>query len=315
MIEIDPALLEDFERALVPERPGSVAGRARIVGHGEISTVFLIASRPDLVVKRMAGFTAPAEAERYRAGIDEYCALLRERGIDVLETASVPVTSRRGAPVVYLVQPAVDPRRIGNALLREAGDGDLRALLRAIFERMAGVWARNGGGAGTSADGRPLVGLDAQLSNWAWEGAGRLRYLDVSTPFVRRRGRELLDPEPGLRSLPPPVAWAVRRFVLRGVIDRYYDLREVAKDIVANFFKEGRRDRIPLALDEVNRWLGKVRPGAAPLAESEVARYYALDERIWKGFLALRRLHRAIQSRVMGLSYEYVLPEPERAAR
>jgi hypothetical protein len=310
---VDAAFLEAFEDRLVPERPESFAGRASVVGQGEISTVFAIEGREDVVLKRMAGFEGRAEVDDYCAAVAAYCAALAERGIAALETECVPARSARGASVVYLVQPRLPARAIGNAVLREAGEAEVAALLAAVFDALDGLWERNARARAGGAE-EPLVGIDAQISNWAWlpgedGAAARLRYIDVSTPFLRRRGREAMNAELGLRSMPAPLAWAVRRFALAGVIERYYDPREVAKDIAANFVKEGRRDRIALALAEANRRLARARPPAPPLGEAEVARYYALDARIWGGFLAARRIQRALATRVFGRPYEYLLPE------
>jgi hypothetical protein len=56
-----------------------------------------------------------------------------------------------------------------------------------------------------------------------------------------------------------------------------------------------------------------VRAGERPIGADEVERYYRLDARIWRGFLAARRLHRAVRSRLLGFPYEYILPDPARA--
>jgi hypothetical protein len=197
-------------------------------------------------------------------------------------------------------------------VVKTAPEADLRALLRAVFAALERVWAAN-----ERVAAEPLLGLDAQLSNWASVPRGtdsaRLVYFDVSTPFVRRGGREMLDPEIGLRAMPAPIAWAVRRFALAEVVERYYDLRSVVRDLVANLIKEGARPALATALDEANRFLGRARAGERPIGADEVERYYRLDARIWRGFLTARRLHRAFRSRLLGRPYEYILPDPARA--
>jgi hypothetical protein len=134
--------------------------------------------------------------------------------------------------------------------------------------------------------------------------------MDVGTPFIRRDGQEVLAAEIGLRAMPAPLAWIVRRFLLDQVIDRYYSLRHVVKDLAANFIKEGRDDRIPLALEEINAWLaGPMQVAAArPLGEAGVRRYYRSDARTWIFFQAARRIDRAVQTRLLRRRYDYVLP-------
>jgi hypothetical protein len=309
LIPVDPGFLEAFEERLDPARPVRPSTGATIIGYGEISTVLAVTGRDDVIVKRMAGFRTQGEVEAYCELVEEYCTLLRQRGVEVVATACQPIASRRNGRSVYLIQPRLPAAAIGNAILGQARGDDVKPLIQAVLERLAPVWAAN-----AEAD-RPQVGLDGQISNWAWIDGDprscRPVYLDVGTPLVRRGGQEAMDPELALRAMPAPMAWVVRRFLLQRVLDRYHELRSVVKDLVANFIKEGRADCLPVALEQINAWLtGPMAPhGLAPLSEAEVQSDYAFDARMWTYFQACRRTDRWLKTRLLRRRYEYILPE------
>lgn len=314
---VDEAFVRAFEERLDPADPLRPETGARIIGYGEISTVLAIDGREDVVFKRMAGFRDDREVVVYCRLVDLYCAHLTELGIDVVPTGYVAVESGRrrdrGGRAVYLLQPRLDAACFGNAILREGDDGSLDALLASVLDRLGRVWARN-----LRAHDDLVMGLDGQISNWAWlagpDGSYRPYYIDVGSPLMRRDGVEQLQAELGLRAMPAPLAWLFGRFVLGGVLDRYYDLREVLKDLVGNFIKEGRPDRMDAALARVNGWLagkGAAATGAsaAPIGAHEVRAYYRSDAWIWRVFQGFRRADRFVVTRVLRRRYDYVLPE------
>lgn len=296
---IDPALLTDFEARLDPARPLAPELGASIIGYGEISTVFTLAAAEGVVLKRMAGFREP-EVAPYVAAVERYCRRLAARGVEVVPTACVPVARAPRHPVVYVVQAALPAGTIGHRVVRDASDDEVRDLLAAVIDRIALVFSDHPDGA--------RVGLDAQISNWAWVD-GRPVYLDVSTPLMRAPEdgfRECLDPNIALRSMPLPLAWVFKRWALQSVLDRYYDVREVIKDIAANFIKEGRPDRVPLALTAAAPLLSA--RNLPRLEADEVARYYRGDARIWRWFQRARRADRWWTTRALRRPYDYILP-------
>ena len=56
---------------------------------------------------------------------------------------------------------------------------------------------------------------------------------------MRRNGVEQLDTELFLRSAPAFLRWVLRLFVLQDVVERYYDVRRVIVDLVANLTRKG----------------------------------------------------------------------------
>jgi len=83
-MKIDVDLLKEFESGLEPSRPEASKIPAKVLGYGEISTVFQIEGQEDFACKRMPIFQSQEELDQYRVLYDEYNQLLKDRiGIDV----------------------------------------------------------------------------------------------------------------------------------------------------------------------------------------------------------------------------------------
>lgn len=311
MRSFDRDLLADFERRLDPADPTGGKIPVKIIGYGEISTVFAF-SLPGfegLVFKRMPAFPDEAAVGRYRAAVDAYRGVLAEVGIHVVPTECVDLANPRGGCVVYLVQERVERERLGNVLLKSAGEAVFDEMLNTILDRLTALWRRN-----ARLAGGEQVGLDAQISNWAFvpgpDGALQPLYFDIGTPLLRRGGREVLDTEVFLKSMPGFLAWVVRGAVVQEILDRYYDLGAVLTDLVANWHKEGCAERIPGAVDRVNGHFAERGDGLAvpALSAGAIAAYYKRDARIWTALLAFRRLDRWWKTRVRRAPYDFILP-------
>jgi len=104
-----------------------------------------------------------------------------------------------------------------------------------------------------------------------------------------------------------------RRGLVGAYLDDYYDPRLVALDLLGNFHKEGRPDRVPLGVRVVNSWLAS---DAAPLGShepvsvDEVERYYRSDADLLALYLRLRRADRFLRTRILRRPYDFVLPGP-----
>jgi hypothetical protein len=133
---------------------------------------------------------------------------------------------------------------------------------------------------------------------------------------MRLRGVDELDVEIFLAAIPPLArAWYRRRRAVERYLDDYFDARRLLVDLLGNFHKENRPDRISLALERANAWLaahaGEL--GAPrPITAEDVARYYARDAAQLELFLRARRLDRFVRTRCLGRRYEFVLPGPIR---
>ena len=286
-----------LEEALVPARPEATPG-LRILGYGEVSAVLVLADVPGLVLKRMAGFADVLAAETYRELVTDYVAAVRSAGVPVLETRALVVPRPGRGPVAYLVQPEVAQDRLGHTIMRTADDATHEQLLRRVLDAILTVREK------AVED----VAVDAQLSNW-YLGSGVDQVpvlLDVGTPFVRRDGRQAMDAELILATAPAPLRPIFRRLgTVHAYFEDYFDPRTTAVDLLGNYHKEGRPDRIDTALEVVNERLGPL--GAAPITRREVDRYYRSDARLLGFWLQARRAERAIRLRT-GRGYDFILP-------
>ncbi len=302
-------VLARFEAQLDPARPETAPGVA-IIGYGEVSTVFALSALPGRVCKRMAGFRDPAAAAHYAECVHRYIEFLEAEGVRVVETAILPIERRGRAPVVYLVQPQLAAEGLGNRVLRCADDTALRARLDAILFRIGRLLRSNR----ERRDGRSVT-VDAQLSNWHFGADGRDGgdpvLIDIGTPFMRKDGVDEIGVELFLAAVPPGVRAFYRRArAVERYLDAFFDARSLLVDVVANFYKEERPDRIPLALERVNRWLAEDVPdlGGRPIRAEDVDRYYRNDAKTLELYLRARRLDRFVRTRLLRQRYDFILP-------
>jgi hypothetical protein len=299
---IDLRTLRKFEERLEPWRVGGTrpAGAGvRVLGYGEISTVFAVGDDSRAAFKRMPLFSTVEQAHGYVESYRRYTELLREADLDLPEDETA-VIDIPGRPVVlYIAQRQLPPDRFCHVLIRSLEPPACRSIFEAVADRLSQVWSFN-------ERGRPGVELaiDGQLSNWVLMEDGRLFFVDTSTPIFRKGGVEQLDPELFLASAPGFLRWLLRLAFLDEVMSRYYSSHRVFMDMVANLYKEGREDLVSVALPAVNRHL----PPSTQITPEEVRKYYSGDKVIWSVFLAFRRLDRWVKTRILGRRYEFVLP-------
>lgn len=259
-----------------------------ILAFGEISVVLRLEAE---ACKRLPVFDSATRLARYRACFDDYVTALEGAGIRLVPSRLEVVERAKGEWVAYCVQPLLEARTLGPRWVRGAGHEDVRALFAAITQHVVDSVS-------------PRLGLDAQLSNWAYDGE-RASYLDVTTPLLRdESGRNLLDAELFLAALPRLLRQPIERFVLQQITDKYHQSRGVIVDAIANLYKERLAQLIPLFIDVVN-----AHPGIEPaISEAEVQRYYRADARTWAALLWLRRFDRAWHRRVLRRPYPFLLP-------
>lgn len=323
---VDWAALEAFENGLAPRAPERSALPCRILGYGEISTVFALDAEGlrGLAFKRMAIFRGRAEFDRYFTAYEDYNRRLPEAcGVALPPRGHAAFDNARGRLIFYIIQGMIPDEAFGHRALRALPEPGRRVLLRAILRQLLRVWDHN------RRQPDCLVGIDGQLSNWALRDAAareggdeppeagaepRLWYVDTSTPLLRLGGQEQLDPELFLRTAPPGLRAILRVFFAKDVINRYYDLRRVMVDLLANLHKEQMPELIPPLLAEANDVVrGEAAAfGLKPIAAHEVEDYYREDRLIWTLYLAMRRLDCAIQTRLLRREYPYILPGPIR---
>ncbi len=314
-LQVDTENLRQFEAGLDPQHPERGPIPARVLGYGEISTVFEIQADGlrGLAFKRLPLFRDWVEVERYRAVYEEYNRLLQEDiGLRIPPNTHAAFPGRDGRPVFYIIQQQLPSSSIGSRALHTLSEEAVLALVHLVLGELRKVWDYN------RRQDRVRVSIDGQISNWAVEGLSGnalepdacLSYVDTSTPLFRVQGVEQLDVELFLRSAPAFLVWILRLLYLKDVVNRYYDLHLVAVDLAANFFKEQRADLVPSVVGVLDDFFAHEAAdlGTAPVSEVEVRSYYKEDASIWSLYLSLRRLDRFLRTRLLGRPYPYILP-------
>ncbi len=241
-------------------------------------------------------------------------ALGERAGVRVIPcTTTQIVDAGRGRVVVYIVHDQIPEDTIGNMTIYRMSASDVNRLVLAVLQETGKVFAFNQG-----HEGDLELGINAQIAHWAIVGFDpergglperfRLLYMDTSTPLIRRRGQEQLDPDLFLRSAPAWLVPIVRRIFLPEVMTRYYSFRRVALDLVASFLKEGRSDLVSGLVDTVNWFfLAELEDmHFKPMTVEELRAYHRWNTTIWRIYLELRKLERTL-CRVRGHDYPYIL--------
>lgn len=288
----EPEALESLERRVVRALASPDAPAPEVLGYGEISCV--LALRFDgggVACKRLPPFPSEEAFEDYRSCFEAQIEAFEAHDIPVLATELHGVAGGGDAPVAYCVQPLVDATTLlPTGLARDSGPGRVD-LVEDILDRALRYV-------------KPTRGIDAQLANWARVN-DELAYLDVTTPFLRdEEGRECLDVDIFLASLPWVLRGLVKRFMLRSILGPYYSPRGVTLDLLGNLIKEGLGDLLPALVPIAASRLGEA------LTVDQVRHQYAQDARMWHFLQRLRRLDRAWQWRVRRRPYSILIPGP-----
>lgn len=297
-MKINHELIHQFEKQLDPLNLQSSEIKARLIGFGEISSIFELEEQAGIVFKRLPMFQNRTQAEDYLDKYHRYCHLLKQAGIVLPPDNSVIVEKSLQLTVLYFAQQKFEPGCIGNKLIHSLPENEIRVLVNKVLVAIYGVWEFNKNNPGNE------IAIDSQISNWVWlKDSDELFYIDTTTPLFRINGVEQLNPELLLTSAPSFGRAIIRKFFLKDVMNRYYDEKSVNIDLVANLYKEQKPELISLFLEEVNHF------SETPLTEKEIADYYKEDKFIWQLFLALRKIDRWLYRYVYRKQYQFILPE------
>ena len=313
--QIDSNHISEFEKGLNPLYPDRSLIPAKIIGYGEMSTIFVIDTpgQEGLAYKRMPIFLNSEEMKDYELLFNEYNILLSTIGLDIPAFASVMVIPDKGNLVIYNAQKRLPSKSICNALIHDIDDTLVKTLVLIVLREMKKVFDYNAANPGSE------VGLDGQISNWAVAGwvegleitdSTGVFYLDTSTPLMKKSGKEQLNSELFLRSTPSFLRWVIRLFFLKDVMNRYYDFRKVVIDLIANFHKEQKSVMIPGLVETANRFFAEEcrRFDIKPLTADEIDDYYKEDALIWRLYLAFRKFDRFLHLNILNKPYPYILP-------
>ena len=247
-------------------------------------------------------FKNVASAETYLEKYNEYCSRLQFAGLNLPASHTMIIDTPNRPVVLYIIQEAYPAIEFCHNRVHQDAREDCEIMIQEIVENLAKVWTFN-----DENNPHITLAIDGQLSNWVWrendQGTRSLMYIDTSTPLYKIDGIEQLDPELFLKSAPGFLRWVIRWLFLEDVMNRYYDQREVYKDLAANCIKEQAREYIEPILNTAKQHL------ITPLLVDEVESYYNSDKTIWKLFLAFRKFDRFIQRKLFNSRYEFILPE------
>lgn len=315
--DLDLEVLRTFERGLDPRVPERSAIPARVLGYGEISTVFSIQVEglENLAFKRLPIFHDTEEMTVYLNKHDEYNHLLEDEiGICMAPHGYASFITDRGRPILYLIQHRMPSESIGNRAIHRLPQDQVDKLFHHLLSQLSKLWAYN------RRQGKFQVAVDAQFSNWSIRefdsetsslpDQPTLIYLDTSTPMFRIDGVEQLDAELFLRAAPSFMRWILRWLFLKDVLTRYYDLHLLIVDTIANFYREQHPEFIPDLVRAANEFLSSdaAPPDIKPVTEKEVYDYYQEDKVIWATYLWMRRFDRFLHTRILRRDYPYILP-------
>ncbi len=291
-VDPDAVDLVELERCVVQALESGDETRLHVLGYGEISSVLAwpTADGP-FACKRLPHFDDRAHFEEYRTLFDDYVRALRGTGVAVHRSDLRTLPQPDGRVVAYCIQPVLAAETLAPALLATADAATRTRVLTQVVELIGATVG-------------PTRGLDAQLSNWA-VADGELIYLDVTTPLLRDEdGKDRIDTEVFMASLPAVFRPIVRRFLLDSILDPYYSPRRAALDLTGNLRKEGLAEQVGVAVSIANDVLG------VDLTVDEVEGHYRRDARLWAALQRARRVDRAWQRHVRRRPYRFLLPGP-----
>ena len=302
-MKINAELLSEFETGLDPHDLANSRVKARLIGYGEISSIFQIEKIPGFVFKRMPLFKGRSEAEEYESNYYEYCDLLKEAGINLPIHETFVISKSESLYILYIAQECFDTKDFCHKLIHTEDYNTLNEMTSKLAEHISGVWEFN-----ERSKPKIELALDGQFSNWVWkrdEGRSELIYIDTSTPIYRKNSLETMKPDLILKSAPSFLRAIIKLFFLDDVMNRYYSKRDVLIDMLANLHKEQKPELIAPFLELFNR----LNPDVNEITIKEISSYYKEDKFIWQLFLFARRIDRWITTKIKGKTYEFILPK------
>jgi hypothetical protein len=316
-MDIDIALLKEFEKTLDTINPEKGKIPIKILGFGEISLVFEILDDPaHLAYKRIPIFDNEKQVKRHVWAYKEYCRILSEEiGLNLPQSDAIWFKNEKDEIKFYCIQQKIDPEAVGNKIIHQISDNEIETLVILAMRELKKVWTLN------KENETLKVGLDGQISNFVVvdydhhnpkiNDTSKLLYLDTSTPMFRKNDIEAMEAELFLKSAPSFLRFLIKALFVQEVVDRYYDWRLVAIDLIANFFKEQKPEIIPRLIRRINRFYREEAKdfNIDPITFGEVYKYYKNDKMIWVIFQNARKLDRFLKAKLFKKNYDFYLPE------
>jgi hypothetical protein len=320
-MDLNRDFLQKVENTLNMAYPNASTIPITLLGFGEISMVFSIVEDPsgNIAYKRLPIFQSEKQVKRHIGAFEKYNSYLTEAGILLPNQATAWVHSQDSklqrsvgtkdivklTPKITLfcAQEIVNKECIGSHLIQTMTPEEISNFVKQILFEFNKIWLFN------LSNKTVKLGFDGQISNFAVVNE-KIIYLDTSTPMYRIKNKEAMDAELFLLSAPPGIRFLLKLFLLDSILDRYYDLRMVIIDLVANFIKENKGNLIPQLVQTVNKMLSDELAihNVKPITIEEVKRYYRSDKHVWIIFQTLRRIHRFVTIKLLKRNYLFYLP-------
>jgi len=315
-MDINIDLLKELELTIDTVNPEKGKVPIRILGYGEITLVFeIVNDEYNYAYKRLPIFETHEQAKKHEYIFREYNRFLNEE----IEIKTPPLEivwfeNTEGKIIFYTIQEKIPSESVGNKVIHQVGNNDTELLVLKALREMKKVWTFN------KENKTYDVGLDGQISNFAVidydpnnpkvDDNSLLIYIDTVPPFYRKNGVEAMNIELLTKSMPSFIRGLLKLIFLQDLIDRYYDWRLVIIDLVANFFKEQKRELIPSLITTVNKFLKEEVSlfNIKPLTLEEVEKYYKSDKFIWNLYQRMRKFDRFIKTKLLRKKYDYYLP-------
>lgn len=319
-MEYNHEILKELELNMDATHPEKGKIPIKMLGYGEISFVFEILepSCKNIAFKRLPLFSTEGQVKRHIDAYNRYNQILNDEiGIKIppQDTAWFWMDEKKKKKIsLYCMQEKLNPDSIGNKLIHTLPDPDVKKLFVQILKEFKKVWDFN------RNNEEIKVGLDGQISNWSLinydpgnpkiDDNSQYKYIDTSTPMYRINGEEAMDAVLFLKSAPGFIRWLLKLLFLDEVMDRYYDLRSVIIDLIANFYKEQRSELIPDLVTLSNEFIKKdlVEFELEPLTVEEIAKYYKGDKQIWEIFQGMRKFDKFMKTKIFRMGYDFYLP-------
>ncbi len=316
-MKINIELLKEFEKSIDTVHPERGTVPINILGFGEISLVFEIIGDPEnLAYKRLPVFDNEKQAQEHEYIFKEYNRILKEKlNINTPDFDVVWFKYGKGKIAFYSVQEKILPESVGNKVIHQVNDNDIKTLVHLAMREMKKVWSFN------RKNENLEVGFDGQISNFAVvdydpnkpkvDENSKLQYIDTVPPFYRKNGEEVMDIALLTKSMPWFARGLLKAIFLQDIIDGYYDWRTTTIDLIANFFKEQKPEIVPELIELINNFFKQEANefNIEPITFTEVEKYYKSDKFIWKLYQGMRRFDRFIKTKILRKKYDYYLPE------
>lgn len=276
--------LDDSVRTALEQRDN--AG-LNLIGFGEISVAIGFPKRDPLFVCKPTPPSTQAELDAFAELLKDYAVALNELGAHAVETV-VLAADRGDYKVGYQIQPLLPEETLGERVLARAEPDAEHPFLVELAEIIARTNSR--------------VSVDAQVTNWSWDGE-TATMLDLGTPFMwDARGELVLDTDSMFTSMPAPVRGLAKKDILK-LAERWKQPRGVAADVVANLIRIDLEEWVPPALSVFNRLLDP----AEPLNEAEARASLAEDAKAFPRLKKLQRAQRFWVERVRRRPYDFFI--------